>query len=155
APKNATVKGMRDSKGFTLPELLVVVSIIGTLSTIGVVSYSSARASARDVKRVSDVKQIQSSVELYFENHSSYPGDGIPGSEAMVLGTDATKVLSDIGFGPAQEGTVYMLTVPRNPMPYGSPYVYRSLHRDGSDCNDTSCDAYAILFTLEKPQGNY
>ena len=57
------------SFGFTLPELLVVMSIIGTLATVGTVSYSSARASARDVKRVSDLKQVQTSLELYFENN--------------------------------------------------------------------------------------
>ena len=45
-------------EGFTLIELLVVIAIIGLLSTMAVVSLNSARAKARDAKRLSDVKQM-------------------------------------------------------------------------------------------------
>jgi len=45
-------------KGFTLIELLVVIAIIGLLSTMAVVSLNSARAKARDAKRLNDVKQM-------------------------------------------------------------------------------------------------
>lgn len=143
------------SSGFTLPELLVVMAIIGTLSSIGVVSYSSARAAARDVKRVSDMKQIQTSLELFFENNSRYPLDGIPGSEGTIIGLPKTRTLSDAGFSADMRGTPYMITVPKNPEPFGSPYVYRSLNADGSDCDTGECASYAILFTTEKTQGNY
>lgn len=142
-------------KGFTLPELLVVMSIIGTLATVGTVSYSSARASARDVKRVSDLKQVQTALELYFENNSSYPGDGRAGPEGKILGIESSKVLSDAGFAPKQVGTLYMILVPANPTPGGTPYVYRSLQRNGDQCDTNKCEAYAILFSLERPQGNY
>lgn len=143
------------SPGFTLPELLVVISIIGMISTIGVVSYSSVRASARDVKRASDMKQLQTAIELFFESNNYYPGDAKSGSEGVILGTDKTKTLSDAGFAPTLRGTPYMVAVPRNPEPFGSPYVYRSLNADGTDCNTNTCASYAILFTLEKVQGNY
>ncbi|HTM68160.1 MAG TPA: prepilin-type N-terminal cleavage/methylation domain-containing protein [Candidatus Binatia bacterium] len=142
------------SSGFTLPELLVVMAIIGTISTIGVVSYSSARAAARDVKRASDMKQLQTAVELFFENNNHYPGDGKSGSEGVILGTETTKTLSDAGFAPKMQGTPYMVAVPKNPEPFGSPYVYRSLNADGTDCNTDQCANYAILFTLEKTSGN-
>src|SRR5687767_8917295 len=79
--------------GFTLPELLVTMAIIGTISTIGVVSYSSARSAARDVKRASDMKQLQTAIELYYDGHNSYPGDGRSGSEGVILGTAKTKTL--------------------------------------------------------------
>ncbi|HTK04186.1 MAG TPA: prepilin-type N-terminal cleavage/methylation domain-containing protein [Candidatus Eisenbacteria bacterium] len=159
-PGSREEHGARRSKlearpGFTLPELLVVISIIGMISTIGVVSYSSVRASARDVKRASDMKQLQTAIELFFENNNFYPGDGKAGSEGVILGTETTKTLSDSGFTPSLKGTPYMVAVPRNPEPFGSPYVYRSLNADGTDCNTATCASYAILFTLEKVQGNY
>lgn len=54
----------KSESGFTLIELLVVIGIIAILATIGAVNFGSARAKARDAKRISDVKQIQSSVEV-------------------------------------------------------------------------------------------
>jgi prepilin-type N-terminal cleavage/methylation domain-containing protein len=56
---------MRNKKGFTLIELLVVIAIIGLLSTLAVVSLNSARGKARDARRISDVKTIQTALELY------------------------------------------------------------------------------------------
>jgi len=62
-----------DKKGFTLIELLVVIAIIGLLSTLSILALSSARARARDTKRVSDVKQIQTALEMYFNETGAYP----------------------------------------------------------------------------------
>ena len=65
---------MIKKKGFTLIELLVVVAIIGLLATLSVVALNTARAKARDAKRVADVKQIQTALELYYNNSSNgYP----------------------------------------------------------------------------------
>ncbi len=144
----------RQLKAFTLIELLFTVTIIGLLSTIATVSYESARASSRDTKRVSDTKQLQVSIEFFFENNSFYPGDGIPGRGGKVLGEAESISLSDAGFAAVPRGTLYMLGVPKNPEPGGTPYIYRSIHRDGSDCDDDHCDAYALIFTLEKGQGS-
>ena len=64
---------MINKKGFTLIELLVVVAIIGLLSTLSIVALNTARAKARDARRVSDIKQIQTALELYYNDNASYP----------------------------------------------------------------------------------
>jgi prepilin-type N-terminal cleavage/methylation domain-containing protein len=60
-------------RAFTLVELLVVISIIGLLSTIAVVSLSSARTKARDAKRKADLHQIGLALAVYYEMYGTYP----------------------------------------------------------------------------------
>lgn len=61
-------------KGFTLIELLVVVSIIGLLASIVLVSLNSARAKAREARRLADLQQIDRALALYYSDNGSYPG---------------------------------------------------------------------------------
>jgi len=51
--------------GFTLIELLVVIAIIGILSGIVLISMNSARRAARDTRRISDIKEIMKSLQIY------------------------------------------------------------------------------------------
>jgi len=63
----------RSKKAFTLIELLVVIAIIGILATVSIISLSNARAKSRDAKRAGDVKQIQTALELFFNDNNRYP----------------------------------------------------------------------------------
>ena len=60
-------------RGFTLIELLVVIAIIGILSSVVLASLNSARQKSRDARRLSDVKQIQLALELYYDANAGYP----------------------------------------------------------------------------------
>lgn len=64
---------MQKTKGFTLIELLVVIAIIGILSSVVLASLNSARLKARDARRVSDMKQLQLALEMYYDDNSAYP----------------------------------------------------------------------------------
>ena len=64
---------LKTIRGFTLIELLVVIAIIGILSSVVLVSLNTARAKGRDARRISDIKQIQLALELYYDAHSNYP----------------------------------------------------------------------------------
>lgn len=97
-------------KGFTLVELLVVIAIIGLLSTVAVVSLNSARTKSRDAKRVADIKQIQTALELFFNDNTRYPQE----DNAAAIGTGAKTVLTTSGF-VAGGATTYMGLIPRDP----------------------------------------
>ncbi len=58
---------------FTLIELLVVIAIIGLLATISVLALQNARAKSRDAKRVADMKQVQTALEMFFNDNNRYP----------------------------------------------------------------------------------
>ncbi len=60
-------------KGFTLIELLVVVSIISTMSSVVLAGVQAARIKGRDSNRISQMRQVQLAVELYYANHGQYP----------------------------------------------------------------------------------
>lgn len=62
-------------KAFTLIELLVVIAIIGVLATLAVVALQQARQNARDAKRMADMKQVQTALELFFSENNRYPSD--------------------------------------------------------------------------------
>jgi len=132
---------MRHTKGFTLVELLVVIAIIGVLSTLAVVSLNNARQKSRDAKRVSDVKQVQTALELYFADSNSYPA-----GSALTLGGATAQALSGAGFSAtgSATGTTYMGQVPSNPSPGGASYSYTQT---------SSGVSYQIVFTLEGQTG--
>lgn len=82
----------KQHKGFTLIELLVVISIIGFLTTLAVVSLNSARQKSRDGKRLSDMKQLHTAMELCLagnsgSNEGSYTGCCSAGSYPAKINT--------------------------------------------------------------------
>lgn len=68
-----TKKSFRLAKGFTLVELLVVIAIIGVLATMLLLQLGVARQRARDAKRITDVNQTRTAIELYFDDNGQYP----------------------------------------------------------------------------------
>lgn len=61
------------TKAFTLVELIVVITILSILGTIGFVSLQGYSANARDSVRISDLRNIEKSLELYHYSHNEYP----------------------------------------------------------------------------------
>lgn len=70
--------------GFTLIEILVVIAIIGILTTLVVLNYNDSRAKARDAKRKQDLSTYQNAIEAYFDDYNVYP-DATNSFEAAVV----------------------------------------------------------------------
>jgi hypothetical protein len=67
-------------KSFTIIELLVIISIIGLLSSVVLVYVQGQIEKARDARRISDIDQIQKGLEIYFDKKGKYPEGGCEGS---------------------------------------------------------------------------
>ena len=103
--------------GFTLIELLVVIAIIGLLSSIVLVSLNSARAKARDARRISDFKQIQLALELFYDTYNRYPitGGGPFWDDHWNLFATCLETGSGCGFS-ISGFTPVMAKVPNDPL---------------------------------------
>ena len=60
-------------KAFTLVELLVVVAIIAILASALLVGLGGARQKARDARRIADLRNVQSALEVYYARNNQYP----------------------------------------------------------------------------------
>ena len=67
---------MQRSKGFTLVELIVVIAILGVLTTIAVFNYLNVQRQARDDQRTTDASTIAESLEQFFAKNGEYPSVG-------------------------------------------------------------------------------
>nr|AQQ74999.1 hypothetical protein [uncultured bacterium] len=112
---------MKDATGFTLIELLVVIAIIGILSTVVLASLNSARSKSRDARRLSDLKQFQLALALYYDTNREYP-----------------DALSKIAPG-------LIASVPNDPS--GQPYLYSAIQANDAACTNEAtqnCVSYVI-----------
>ncbi len=114
----------QSNKGFTLIELLVVIAIIGILSSVVLASLNSARAKGRDATRISQLKEMQKALEIYFLDKGSYPStsNNWHGTSANCAGGSAIASLNPLVTGG------YISTIPEDPQPSGGNacYLYRS-----------------------------
>lgn len=88
----------REKQGFTLIEILVVVAIISILATVVLVGLGPTQQTARDARRLSDLREAQNALELFYYKCGFYPGTAsggvcAPGSP----GTDWNGFTSALG----------------------------------------------------------
>ncbi|MCR4324252.1 MAG: prepilin-type N-terminal cleavage/methylation domain-containing protein, partial [Candidatus Curtissbacteria bacterium] len=62
------------SRGFTLIELMVVVTIISILTATGIASFTTAQSKSRDHKRKQDLAALRTALLSYYTDQNVYPG---------------------------------------------------------------------------------
>lgn len=101
-------------KAYTLIEMLMVVAIIGVLASSILVGLSGTRAKARDSRRITDLKSVQTALELYYGKYNSYPSN---------IGNwdDLTTILT------SEETGIQVNKIPKDPLSgSGKMYLYAS-----------------------------
>ncbi|MEQ1891220.1 MAG: type II secretion system protein [Planctomycetota bacterium] len=92
---------IQKSRGFTLVELVVVISILAILSGVLVPRVSSHLKAARDARRLTDIKAVREAIEQYYVDKGSYPA---PNANSSYGGWDVSndgdfiRVLRDQGY---------------------------------------------------------
>lgn len=112
--------------GFTLVELLIVMSIIGVLAAVGLGSFTTAQTRGRDSQRKSDLKQIAHALELFYTDYGRYPDAS--GTRIAACPYNPITQIGSVcawGTGTLTDGkTVYFKNIPIDPS-NASSYTYR------------------------------
>ena len=87
-------------KGFTLVELMIVITIIAILATIAVVSFTRVQKQARDTKRKEDMRSIITALQAYYTEKTTYPVSVTPGAATTALAALRPTYISVIPTAP-------------------------------------------------------
>lgn len=64
---------LKNKKGFTIVELLIVIVVIGILATLVIVTFTGIQQKGRNSQRQTDINAINSHVEAFYAQHGFYP----------------------------------------------------------------------------------
>lgn len=102
----------KKENGFTLLELLVVISIIGLISTAAMVIINTARENSRDGKRKADLVQIHKALQLYADDNGDLPAY----SNGLALTNRDTGAVCFVAYGSLDDSLVSYTQVPHDPL---------------------------------------
>jgi general secretion pathway protein G len=101
---------LRDQRGFTLIELMVVVSIIALIATIIIPNFIHARQEAQVATSEANLKQIATSLELYYADKDDYPaGSAVAVTPLNLYGSVTNPYLEQTPIDPV-DGQDYSYT---------------------------------------------
>ena len=138
--KKSFIQHFKNSAGFTLIEIIVVIAILALLATLIVGNYLNSLKKSRDAKRKTDISNIASALELFYTDMNRYP---------LTSEFYSRSTLCD----PENCTTIYMQKIPTDPLSrkpyayvtdeYGSYYrLYSSLEVNSDNGNGASQDGY-------------
>jgi type II secretory pathway pseudopilin PulG len=127
----------------------VVIVIITMLSAIIMAALSTSRAKGRDARRISDIGEIQTALELYYDGARSYPSTTptcSPACPRLAAVDVAVQLLAQQTF------------LKQTPIPPagGSPlYIYKGSYLSGGATTECTaigkiCTSYALGINLER-----
>lgn len=153
--------------GFTVVELVIVITIMGILITLAVVNLTASAVNGRDAERDSDVNSIATHLEIFYKNGTPsstsagrYPSTALLANAetsiksflpdidlAVVTAPGASSVASS--FIPATNAVQTEAGV--LPQPTTSQYVYQPIQSDGTLCTTETqeCRKFAIYYRAE------
>lgn len=126
-------------RGFTLVELMIVITVIAILATIAVVSFTRVQKQARDTKRKAEIKSLQTALQAYFTEKQHYPN-----TAPVTPGTAQVASVALTGLAPD-----YIPSIPTGPLGAASTVV--PPNTDYIFVTDSTGFTYGLCVALEAP----
>lgn len=136
------ISQIKNKRGFTIVELLIVIVIIGILAALVIITYSGIQQKARDTERKTDINAVHGHLEAYYAQNGKYP--------TLANVNDSTFRSANMkGLDPAAlqdpKGTAQTLAAATSATAYG--YAVTPANCDNGVNGD--CTAYTLTATLE------
>lgn len=161
-------------RGFTIVELVIVLTIMGILLAIAVVNINASQVNSRDSERKADIEAIGMALEAYYSNEDSassgtydMPGDSYPSTASFTNDASFKTAFPDIDPKSVRAPDIET-TSPRSliaatnstattagvlPQPTIDTYVYQPITKTGSLCTQIlvkgDCRRFNLYFRLE------
>lgn len=152
-------------RGFSIIELIIVITIMGILLILGVVNLVSTQANGRDAERRADIETIGLQLETYYTSGTdgvgttgttatnNYPSTAIIGQEVAMLhdiDTNSLKAPGQTNSSLTAATNNTQTTVGVSPQPTVDQYVYQPIKNDGTLCTGTNeCRKFNLYYRLE------
>ena len=137
------------ASGFTLIELIIVIVIIGILSTIGIVSYVRFQANARDTERSSKITILADALEKYYDKNGEYPSCSAMSQSVDTVTSDTLGGIDQTSLTTptAADNTNSILPNCADLLDISDNFAY--IGDSGTACLNTSCSEWTIKYLKE------
>jgi prepilin-type N-terminal cleavage/methylation domain-containing protein len=125
------------ARGFTLIELMTVITIIALLATVVFAMLQQSRAKGRDSLRIQTLKELQKAIDMYYSDYGYYP----PISGASAASSRLTTATCSDGTTGNPEWCQFIAAI--------APY-----HKGGVD-DPVSVSQYTYLYDADGAQPQY
>jgi prepilin-type N-terminal cleavage/methylation domain-containing protein len=141
------LKTIKNNKGFTIVELLIVIVVIGILAALVLNSFRGVQERARDTKRRTDVNAQASQLEVYYTDNGGYPVfTGQVDTDSWIT---ANLKGADLNAWRAPNQTSNSMV--NSATPDKNHYGYVPLQDDGTTaCTTSPCAKFKLYWYSEK-----
>ncbi len=94
------------SGGFTLVELLVVITIMAILSVVGITMYSGVQSRAKDTQRLDDARKLVIAMEQFKSGAGRYPINTTGGCNPYCTSMDTQPWIPELDLSNFKDGKV-------------------------------------------------
>lgn len=146
---------MKTTSGFTVVEMIVVISLIAILAAVTIFAYNGSQKDGRDSTRSSMTSVISEALEKYYDANGEYPSVASLANNGGVTGqTVATKLgisTDDLKMPQLPSGATNPLTSTNPPTNDNITYTASSVTNNTACQTDPNggCDQFTLQYISE------